>query len=441
MWIMVSWTLVGGLVLALLAKAYSRVVTFRKYAVRAIKEIRFCIGIKDWGVAEQKLLPLLKKRRFRRQYLIDYVRILRETGRFREVDAYLDQIQRFDAKDFRYYLELGYRDYRKGSYKTAAQLFSKIRKENLEEQDVAKYASALVHLGELDLACNLIEPLVSPLSPQETFIALGHIYFASKRYEDAAEFYSRAYSLGYCSSDIIYKFAQASRLISDYEKAKILFRSLLKEAFYRDEALFNIGLCEQKMGRQQQALLIYQSSPLWKRGDALLMRHAAAAAMAVKNYPLSESCWKLALKCPTYSGNPDCCFDYGLSLCRQRKFGEAETMFLKAVALFPEHLGALKALAWLSGIGLATLVAPEEGLAFARKAVGVTRNTETLELLSACEARSGCFDVAYEIQTFLSNSDSSQESRRRRSQILRNLRRKLPLNNQLISEFSELLAA
>lgn len=71
----------------------------------------------------------------------------------------------------------------------------------------------------------------------------------------------------------------------------------------------------------------------------------------------------------------------------------------------------------------------------------LNHSSETLELLSACEARSGNFDTAYEIQAFLSGQDVSLQQKKRRSQIMRNLRRKLPLNHQHVVEVDTLLAA
>ncbi|BAE80860.1 conserved hypothetical protein [Chlamydia felis Fe/C-56] len=441
MWLVIPWALVAGLTTALVFKVYCRISSFRRYAAQVIREVHLSMELKEWSVAEQKLLPILKKRCYRHQCLFDYMRILRGLNRFDEVEKLLAEARKLNLRGPQFLLEIAYKAYRYGAYKESCQAFSLIPKDRFEEQDAAKYASALVHVGHLDAACSIIEPWISPLSHQETYITVGDIYFASKRYQDAIEFYNRAYALGPCPVKVIYNLAHSSRICSNYLEAGKLFRKLLSEPNYREESLFNIGLCEQKQGRSRKALLIYQSSDLWSRGDALLMKHAALAAMDQSDHHLAEYCWNLAFQCSAYAEDWQCGVSYGFSLCCLKKYSDAEKIYLKVVQKYPDCPAACKALAWLSGVGYASIVTAEAGLEYAKKALQFKHSPEILELLSACEARSGNFDAAYEIQAFLSAHDISLEQKRRRSQIMRNLRRKLPLNPQHIVEVDTLLAA
>ncbi|WP_201456404.1 hypothetical protein [Chlamydia sp. 17-3921] len=441
MWLVILWTLVTSLAIAVVAKSYYCLICFRRHATQVIREVRLSMELKEWAIAEQKLLPIFKKRFFRYLCLFDYMRILREMERFDEAEKLLAEAHKLKLIGDAFFLEVAYKAFRYGAFKECAQAFSLIPLEKLEEQDAAKFASALVRLGHVNEACSLIEPWISPLSHQETYITVGYIYFISKRYHDAIELYNRACALGPCPIEVTYTLAHANRISSNYIQAGQLFRKLLADPAYKDEALFNIGLCEQKLGKPGRALLIYQSSRLWSSGDALLMKHAALAAMDIQDYFLAERCWKFALNCPIFVEDDKCNLSYGLCLCRLSKYSDAEKIYLKIIQKSPECLIACKALAWLVGVGFATTVVPKEGLMYARKAVQLHHCCETLELLSACEARLGNFDVAYEIQSFLSCQDNSLQQKKRRAQIMRNLRQKLPLSDHHIMEIMTLLAA
>lgn len=52
-----------------------------------------------------------------------------------------------------------------------------------------------------------------------------------------------------------------------------------------------------------------------------------------------------------------------------------------------------------------------------------------MEILSACAARTGEFDKAYQIQLSLAKQDNDAASRTRRQQALRTLRKRLPLHD------------
>ncbi len=441
MWPVILWTLVASLTIALMFRIYCRVVHFRNYAAQVIRDVRLSMELKEWSAAEKKLLPLLKKRSYRRQCLFDYMRILRALQRFDEAEICLAEAKKLHLYGPRFFLEIAYKAYRHGAYKESCQAFSLITNELFEEQDAAKYASALMHLGHLNAACGVIEPWISPLSCQETYITVGDIYFVSKRYSDAIEFYNRAYALGPCPLEVVYNLAHSARICGDYVEAGKLFRKLLSETSYREEALFNIGLCEQKQGRSRKALLIYQSSDLWSRGDALLMKHAALAAMDQRDYHLAAHCWSLAFQCCTYAEDWQCGLNYGFSLCCLKKYADAEKVYLKVIQRFPDCPTACKALAWLSGVGYASIVTASAGVEYAKKALQAQHSSEVLELLSACEARTGNFDAAYEIQSFLAGQDISLIQKKRRAQIMRNLRQKLPLDHQHVVEMDTLLAA
>ncbi|EPP34530.1 TPR repeat family protein [Chlamydia ibidis] len=441
MWLVTLWALVTSLAIALVVKVYCRVLRFRKYAAQVIQEVHLSMELKEWGVAEQKLLPVLKKRRYRRLCLFDYMRILRGLERFEEVDKLLAEANRLGLHSWHFFREVAYKACRYAAYRESAQAFSLVPRDMFEEQDAAKYALVLVRVGQLESACAVIEPWISPLSHQETYITVGHIYFTSKRYGDAVEFYNRAIALAPCPPDVIYNLAHAYRISGQYNEARKLFCKLLSEANYKEEAIFNIGLCEQKLGRFAQALSIYRSSALWKRGDALLMKYAALAAVEEEAYQLAEYCWQFAFRCPAYAEDKSCMLSYGLSLCHLEKYTEAEKIYLKVVQKFPDCPIACKALAWFSGVGYAKMITVEEGLVYAKRALKVNHTSATLELLSACEARLGNFDTAYEIQTFLSVQDLSLQQKKRRALIMRNLRQRLPLDHQHVAEFALLLAA
>ena len=441
MWLIVAWTLLVCLAMALVFKAYRSVVCFRNHVNQVMRDVRLNVDLKEWALAEKLLAPILKKRLYRRKYLFEYIRILREQERFEEAEKLLGEAKRLKLAGPRFFLEIAHKAFRHGAYKEAARAFSLLPSELLEEREIARYTISLVYLGEVDLACRIVDPWISPLAHQEILISVGHIYFATKRYADAIDFYRRARSLGSCPIDVLYNLAQSLRICGHYVDAGMLFRELLGDPIYKDEAMFNIGLCEQKLGNSKKALLIYQNSALWVRGDALMMRYAALAAADQQDYHLAEHCWSLAFRCQNYADDWNCCVHYGLALCHLKKYEEAEKVYLRVIQKTPDCLVACKALAWLAGVGHATIISAREGIAYAKRALQIKRSPEVLELLSACEAREGNFDVAYDIQALLAERDTTVKEHERRAQILKNLRQKLPIDQQHIVEVSLLLAA
>lgn len=94
MWPVILWTLVASLTIALMFRIYCRVVHFRNYAAQVIRDVRLSMELKEWSAAEKKLLPLLKKRSYRRQCLFDYMRILRALQRFDEAEICLAEAKK-----------------------------------------------------------------------------------------------------------------------------------------------------------------------------------------------------------------------------------------------------------------------------------------------------------------------------------------------------------
>lgn len=441
MWLIISWALVVILLVAFVAKAYRSVLQFHRHASQMIREIRRHVELKEWKEAEQKLLPILKKRGYRRQCLLEYVRVLRELQRYAESEKWLDKAEKLKCFGPKYFLEVAHKTFRDGDHYKVVQAFSHVPQDCLEEVDAACYASALGRIGEISAACKVIEPWLSHVSHQNTYLTVGYLYFIAKRYQDAIEFYARAMALGKCSHEVIYQVAHAHRICKNYTQAQELFHQLSFEPRYREEANFNIGLCLQALGQSQKALAIYKNSEYWTRGDARIMKHAAKAAMDQKDYSLAEQCWNLAFRCSTYADDIACLLSYGLNLCILGKYVDAEKVYLKVVQKTPECVTACKALSWLVGIGCATIVSSDSGVEYAKKAVHLTQSIESLELLSACQARVGNFDEAYKMQAFLASYDYSLEQKSRRAQIMRNLRKKLPLNYHHFVEVDTLLVA
>ena len=77
MWLIVAWTLLVCLAMALVFKAYRSVVCFRNHVNQVMRDVRLNVDLKEWALAEKLLAPILKKRLYRRKYLFEYIRILR----------------------------------------------------------------------------------------------------------------------------------------------------------------------------------------------------------------------------------------------------------------------------------------------------------------------------------------------------------------------------
>ncbi|HEY4831349.1 MAG TPA: hypothetical protein VIH61_02195, partial [Waddliaceae bacterium] len=161
--------------------------------------------------------------------------------------------------------------------------------------------------------------------------------------------------------------------------------------------------------------------------DLRLLHQAGFAALRSKKYRAAETYFFEVMQ--QQEPDPQTLAYYGFSLENQKKWQEAEQTYLKLIQVFPAYPQGYRALAWMFGVGLSQTVSHEQGINYAHRALKLKNDTVSWEILSACAARTGAFDKAYQIQLTLAKQDADTQTRARRQQALRTLRKKMPLGN------------
>jgi tetratricopeptide (TPR) repeat protein len=254
-------------------------------------------------------------------------------------------------------------------------------------------------------------------------------FYEMKQFQNAIDLYRHAIAIGNASHRILIQLGNAYRRLGNLAEAEKMFQILLHKDPSDIEATLGIGACLQERGQYTKAFLVYQTGLSWSRELRLLFQ-AAYTALRTKRYTQAERYFFEVLQ--RHEADPQTFAYYGLSLELQKKWQEAEQHYLKLITLFPSSPHGYRALAWMFGVGLSQTIDQEAGLHFAYKALKLQDDPISLEILSACAARNGHFDKAYQIQLALAKQDKDPKAHMRRQQALRTLRKKMPLYDELI---------
>lgn len=398
---------------------------------KSLKSISQAISLNDWMRAEKELKPLIDAGKGGKESLLYIIQVLRGTNRLEEAFSLVSKAAREFPEDLLFRLEEGNILLQMKRPQEALQAFQVCSPILRGETDYCLLALAFYQVGNYPQCLELLEPWLPSTQNGEIFQLAGDALFEQKRFKESIESYSRALNLGHQTHHILTQLGHAFRRFGNLGESERIFRSLLETD--PDDLLSTLGLgaCMQERGHYQKALLIYQSGGAWNTQDPRLMKEAGICALKTQKFNFAEKYFFTVLQ--KEGPSPSILTHYGYSLEGQKKWQEAEQVYLKLVQEFPSFPHGFRALAWLFGVGLSTTLTNEQGLHFAHAALKLKNDFVSLEILSACQARAGQFTKAYQIQEALSNHDQDPSARLRRQEALRKLRNNLPLDGHHVS--------
>jgi tetratricopeptide (TPR) repeat protein len=401
-----------------------------KVVQKSLKRVAQLISLQDWEKAEKELLPFLENGKGGKEAYLLEIQILRGRGLLQEALHKTVIQSRVFPEELLFRFEEGEILLKLERAKEAVAAFQVCAPILRGEAPLFSLASALYQCSYPKECLEVLDPLLS--STQNGLIAAtaGDALYELKFFPEAIARYTQAIALGCKTHHIFIQLGHACRRFGNLSKAEKIFRGLLEKDLHDIDAALGLGACLQERGLHNKALLIYQAALAKTPQEVRLLHQAASAAFRTKKYLVAEN-YFLALS-QQQEPDPQILSYYGLCLEHQKKWQEAEQIYLKLIQLFPADYQGYRALAWMFGAGLSQTLSQNLGMDCAHRALKLKNDPLSWEILSACAARIGQFDKAYQIQLSLAKQDKDTQTRTRRQQALRTLRKKMPLGNHLI---------
>jgi tetratricopeptide (TPR) repeat protein len=398
---------------------------------KLLTRVEQSISLQDWEKAEQELAQLLEKGKAGKEAYLLEIKILRGKGSLHEALQKVAVQSRMFPEELLFRLEEGkvlLELNRTQEALTAFQVCAPILR---GESDLVSLASALCKAGHPQECLDALAPYLKHSLNGQMLGLAGDAFYELKLFSEAIIHYRKALDLGYKTHQLYVQLGHAYRRYGNLTNAEKTFRNLLEKDAGDSDATLGLGACLQERGQHNKALLIYQASLVVHTKDLRLLHQAAYAALRSKKYRFAEVYFFEVLR--QQEADPSTLAYYGFCLESQKKWQEAEQTYLKLVQLFPNYYQGYRALAWMFGVGLSQTLSHTQGLNFAHVALKLKHDPISWEILSACAARTGQFDKAYQIQLALSKQDKASDARARRQQTLRTLRKKIPLGDTQVS--------
>ncbi|NGX61901.1 MAG: Beta-barrel assembly-enhancing protease [Chlamydiae bacterium] len=414
----------------------------RRLSAKGIQKILNALSqhllLEEWEQAEKHLDLLLQQDVKGKKISLFTVQVLRNRGALQEALAKAREGAELYPEELLFRLEEGKVLLTLGRPKEALQALHLCSPIIRSESNYYLLASAFFHAGHYSRAHQILTPLLPHTQSGEVFFLFGEILFAQKEFAQAIQAYFQAMEYGYHSHKLFSQLGHAYRRLGNLSQAEKVFREILEKSPGDLIATLGLGACLEERGHHQKALLIYQSSEAWEEHNPTLFKAAGLCALKTKKYSLARQYFGEIMQ--STSPDAELLSYYGFALEGEKRWQEAEQTYLQIIHYFPSNPTGFRALAWMFGVGLTKTLSPEEGISFAHIALKLQNETICWEILSACEARGGNFEKAYQIQERLSALDKGRESRSRRQQALRHLRKNLPLENHHILRTEKLVA-
>ncbi len=397
---------------------------------KTLREIPKLIALNQLDEARNALLPLLHHEKGGQQAHLYYVQVLRGTRAYDEALHCVKHASRLYPEELLLRLEEGKILLELERPEEALEAFKVCAPILRSDSDILVLASALLQGGYFQQSWELLEKRVPATKSGPLLTVAADALAALKRFSEAIEIYHRAIELGHANHRTINQLAHSYRRLGNLKQAEQIFRQLLEKDRGDIDATLGLGACMQERGHYQKALLVYQSGHAWEQKEPRLLKQAALCALYTKRFSHAERYFYDLMEMEKTSA-PILAY-YGYSLECQQKWQEAEQVYLQMIKLFPSYTSGYRALGWMFGVGLTTTLENAQGLNFAYVAHRMSADTTSWDILSACEARVGNFDKAYQIQVSLLNNEQNRECRIRRQEALRQLRKNHPLDNNHI---------
>lgn len=404
-------------------------ISTREHSARSVrnklKAVSQQISLQEWDKAQKELLPLIEKKQGGKEAALFEIQILRGTDHLQEalqkvsfsVREYPEELF-FRLEEANILLDLD----RASEALDAFRVCSPILR---EESDFLALGTALLRAGFSKQCLDLLKPWLQKSKNGQLSLLYAEALYSIKQFQEAIQYYNSALALGEKSHQVFLQLGHAYRRLGNLAKSEEIFRKLIEKDNGDIAATLGLGLCLQERGHFHKALLIYQSGLAWEKKDQDILYQSGLCALRTKKFSFAEFCFKELIQ--SQVNNPKFLAYYGLSLENQKKWQEAEQTYIRLIHLFPSYIPGYRALGWLFGVGLSKTLSPEEGLNFAHRAVKFKSDPISWEILSAAYARVGAFEKAYPIQLELAKKDKDPATRARRQQVLRNLRKRAPL--------------
>jgi len=403
--------------------------TIKNYKKMLQKAAQFCAW-GNWEEAEKELLPLFVIQEAQKEATLLYSQVLRGTKRFEEALDFLMKASRDCPEELLFRLEEGKILLELERPLEAIEAFKVCAPILHSPSDLLEFAMAYFQTGKAEKAWGLIEPLI-PHSQEGRLLALGgDCLFEKKKFQEAIHLYQLAIERGWKTQPLLTQLGHAFRKQGNLSMAEKTFRQILEKDPSDLHATLGLGACMQERGFYHKCLLFYQSSKAWEKKDARLLRQAAICAMISKRYAFAIPYFIEVIH--QQGATAQLLFYLGYCYEGRLKWQEAEQTYLRLTREFPSEANGYRALAWLFGVGLSTVQSVDEGMRNANLALKLLPDQISWEILSACEARRGCFQRAHQIQEYLATLDQDKETLARRKQAMRSLRKQRPLDDQLV---------
>ncbi|MCH9626829.1 MAG: Beta-barrel assembly-enhancing protease [Chlamydiales bacterium] len=429
------------IIIALFTLAFVIYLTIRdrtrtpRFSVRSIqktlKVVSRHILLENWQEAQALLKPIIASRYRGKEASLLHLQVLRGTGQYEKALTTAIQSARRYPEELLFRMEEGLILLEMGQSKEALDAFKVCAPIMRGEKPSIHLATALKQTGYISEAFELLEPWIEQTQSGALIALVGDICFERKQFQQAIPFYLRAFELGHQTHLVTVQLGHAFRRLGNLSEAEKIFRRLLEKDSSDVIATLGLGACTRERGHDLKALLIYQASGAWQSGDARLLKEAGWCALRTGKNEQAERYLSRVLQYE--KSDPLIYSHYALALENQHKWQEAEQVYLQLTLLFPSYPHGYRALAWMFGVGLTQTLSQEQGVSFAHVALNLNSDPVSWEILSACEARTGNFERAYQIQMSLATHDDSKEKRILRQQALRNLRKQHPLDGHQVT--------
>lgn len=225
-------------------------------------------------------------------------------GWFNEATSICKAALEHNPEDAGLLLEYGITVFKKGDYKTARQLFSRLTKARPDRMEGwNNLGITQIKLEDFDDAFESFRKVLE-LEPENSgaLLNMGNYYFSKEQYDEAYSLFERACSTKADFPDAWFNLGNTAIKCSRYEDARVAFEKALRYQREFPSALKNLGW-------------VYEHE---------------------QQYDKAMECYKEALK--ENKADPNLHVNIGNVHIHQRKYDEAKKCFLKAVRLAPNNI-------------------------------------------------------------------------------------------------------
>ncbi|MCB1180458.1 MAG: tetratricopeptide repeat protein [Chlamydiia bacterium] len=402
----------------------------KKSRFRLLSKAKKLLNKEAWEEAEKILLLLYENGERSPDLWLLYSQVLRGTNRVEEALRWIAFGARKYPNDLSFLLEEGQILLRLKKWEESLQKIVRATPLIRSEEDHLALATALYYTDHFEDAWMILSPFLERTRNGFVLTLAADTLVAMGANQEAIPLYVHALGRGGKRHHILLALGNAYHQTGQLKEAEAVFQKILMRDRSDIAATLGLGACMEEKNFYNKALALYQSTPVWTSGDLSILKQAGISALHLQKFELARDCFSQILE--KHPPTPLYLSYFGYSLECLQRWEEAEEVYLQMIRLFPHHPHGYRTLAWIFGSGHSHQLTPDEGIAFAHKGLKLLPDPISWEILSACIARMGNYEKAYEIQHYLFTSIDDQQERARRQIAMRVLRGKNPLSDTQI---------